>query len=108
MLLLTSPAIFVAVAALGLGVLPIVDTPAPATSITCVNPASGATWQISVDYQGRTVNAYPANISTSTISWHDGTDGGNYTLDRRSGNLTAVFPSSTGGYFLFDHCQTGD
>jgi hypothetical protein len=73
--------------------------------ITCTNPASGATWQISVDYQRATVDANPARISDDAIIWRDAKDGGNYTLDRGSGNLTVVVASSTGGYFLHDQCR---
>ena len=72
--------------------------------ITCTNPASGATWQISIDYDQATVDANPAHVSDTEISWHDGKSGGNYTLDRKSGDLTVVTPSSTGGYFIHDHC----
>jgi hypothetical protein len=74
--------------------------------ITCTNPASGATWQINVDYDRATVDANPARLSETEISWHDTKDGGNYTLDRKSGNLTVVVASSTGGYFLHDRCGT--
>ena len=74
-------------------------------AITCVNPASGAHWQIRVDYERNTVDSYPARITEANISWHDTSDGGNYTLDRKSGNLTVVVASSTGGYFLNDHCK---
>lgn len=75
------------------------------SAITCTNPASGTTWQIKVDYAHNTVDANAANISDSKISWHDAKDGGSYTLDRKSGNLTFVAPSSTGGYFIFDRCS---
>jgi hypothetical protein len=74
-------------------------------AVTCVNPASGAHWQIRVDYERNTVDSYPARITEANISWHDTSDGGNYTLDRKSGNLTVVVASSTGGYFLYDHCK---
>lgn len=74
-------------------------------AITCVNPASGTTWQIKVDYERSTVDANAATISDAKISWHDPKDGGNYTLDRKSGALTFVAPSSTGGYFIFDRCS---
>lgn len=74
-------------------------------AITCINPASGASWQIKIDYDRSTVDANPARISDAEISWHDATDGGNYTLDRRSGNLTVIVASSTGGYFLHDRCR---
>jgi hypothetical protein len=76
-----------------------------ALAITCTNPASGATWQISIDYDRATVDANPARISDAEISWRDAKDGGNYTLDRRSGKLTVIMASSTGGYFLYDHCR---
>ena len=75
------------------------------TAITCTNPASGASWQISIDYGRGTVDANPARISDAKISWHDATDGGNYTLDRKSGKLTVIVASSTGGYFLYHHCR---
>jgi hypothetical protein len=47
----------------------------------------------------------PARINEAQISWHDTTDGGNYTLDRKSGELTVVVASSTGGYFLHHRCK---
>ncbi|HEY4920845.1 MAG TPA: hypothetical protein VII40_12135 [Xanthobacteraceae bacterium] len=81
------------------------QAPRGATAITCTNPASGATWQIRVDYDRGTVDANPATVGDATIKWHDANDGGNYTLDRKSGNLTVVVASSTGGYTLYDHCK---
>lgn len=80
-------------------------TPSAATTMTCTNPVSGANWKISVDFAKSTVDANPARISDASISWHDQKDGGNYTLDRKTGKLTVIVPSSTGGYFLYDHCQ---
>jgi hypothetical protein len=74
-------------------------------AVTCTNPASGANWQIRIDYERSTVDSYPASITEGKISWHDASDGGNYTLDRKSGNLTVVVASSTGGYFLYDRCK---
>jgi len=74
-------------------------------TLTCTNAASGASWQIRIDYGKATVDSYPARIGDAKISWHDAADGGNYTLDRASGNLTAVVASSTGGYFLHHHCR---
>ena len=73
--------------------------------ITCTNPASGSQWQIRIDYDRNTVDSNPAHIGNDNISWHDASDGGNYTLDRKSGNLTVVVASSTGGYFLYDRCK---
>ena len=81
------------------------QTPAGNRVITCTNPASGASWQIAIDLERRTVDSFAATISDSTISWRDPRDQGNYTLDRKSGNLTVVVASSTGGYFLYDHCK---
>jgi hypothetical protein len=71
----------------------------------CTNLASGAGWQIKINFQASTVDSNPARISSSTISWHDRSDGGNYSLDRSSGNLTVVIASSTGGYFIHDRCR---
>jgi hypothetical protein len=76
-----------------------------APSITCTNPASGATWQISIDYEHATVDANPAQVSDAEITWRDPKDGWNYKLDRRSGALTVIVASSTGGYFLHDQCR---
>src|SRR5258708_39184514 len=70
------------------------------TAITCANTTSGASWQIRIDYDRSTVDSNPARVSTTTISWRDPKDGGNYTLDRKSGNLTAIVASSTGGAFF--------
>jgi hypothetical protein len=53
------------------------------------------------------VDANPARINEASISWRDRSDGGNYTLDRKSGKLTVVVASSTGGYFLYDVCKPG-
>ena len=74
------------------------------TAITCTNPTSGTSWQIRIDYQKGTVDSNLARITDAKISWHDATDGGNYTLDRKSGNLTVIVASATGGYFLYHHC----
>ncbi len=77
----------------------------PPVSVTCVNPASGTTWQISIDYDRATVDANPADVSEGEISWRDANDGWRYTLDRKTGALTVVVASSTGGYFLHDRCR---
>jgi len=79
--------------------------PRLATAVTCVNPASGATWQINIDYDRSTVDSNPARVSNDEISWRDAKDGWHYTLDRKSGDLTVVVASSTGGYFLHDRCR---
>ncbi len=76
-------------------------------AITCTNPASGANWQIRIDYDHKTVDSHPASISDTEISWHTA-DGENYKLDRKTGNLTVTVASSTGGYFLYDKCKLDD
>jgi hypothetical protein len=76
-----------------------------APAVTCTNPFSGTSWQISIDYDRATVDANPAQVSDAVISWRDAKDGWSYTLDRRSGDLTITVASSTGGYFLHDHCR---
>lgn len=73
--------------------------------MTCTNPASGSSWQITIDFDRRTVDSYAATIDDTTISWRDPRDQGNYALDRSSGNLTVAVPSSTGGYFIHDQCK---
>jgi hypothetical protein len=72
---------------------------------TCINPVSGAKWQIAIDFELKTVDSNPASIDATQISWRDAKDGWRYTLDRRSGALTVVLASSTGGNFLFDQCR---
>ena len=75
------------------------------TALACTNPASGASWQIMIDYARATVDSHPAKITPDGISWFDPEDGGNYTLERKSGNLTASVASSTGGYFRHGRCS---
>jgi hypothetical protein len=72
---------------------------------TCTNLASGANWQIKIDFGKATVDSNPARISDAQISWRDASDGGNYSLDRKSGKLTVVLASSTGGSFFYHHCK---
>jgi hypothetical protein len=80
------------------------DAPHGAAAVTCTNLKSGANWQINIDYDKSTVDSHPASISETQISWHTA-DGENYKLDRKSGNLTVVVASSTGGYFRYDRCK---
>ena len=75
------------------------------TAITCTNPVSGTAWQIRIDYGKATVDANPARITQGAISWFDPKDFGNYTLDRKSGDLTTSVASSTGGYFRRARCN---
>jgi hypothetical protein len=96
------------IAALAAGLaLPTIDGDAQEseTAITCTNPVSGTSWQIMIDYRKPTVDANPAAITPAGISWFDPKDGGSYTLDRRSGALTASVASSTGGYFRRARCS---
>ena len=76
-----------------------------AAAMTCTNPASGATWKIQVDFDHSTVDSHPARISDGEIKWHDPNDHGNYTLDRKTGKLTVIVASSTGGAFFYDRCK---
>ena len=80
------------------------ESAGPAT-IACVNTVSRAGWQIRVDYQKNTVNALPAHITAGEITWYDDKEHANYTLDRKTGALESVIPSSTGGYFLHYQCK---
>jgi hypothetical protein len=80
-------------------------TPQGENAIICTNPASGTSWQVKIDYDRATADSNPARISDAEISWRDRTDGGNYTLDRKSGELTVIVASSTGGYFLHHRCK---
>lgn len=79
---------------------------ADATStVTCTNTVSHAPMQIRIDFAKRMVNADPAQIGDAEISWHDDKEHANYTLNRKTGMLDAVIPSSTGGYFLHYQCD---
>ena len=66
---------------------------------------AGASWQIRIDYDRATVDSNPARINDAQISWRDATGGGNYALERQSGELTVVVASSIGGYFLHRRCR---
>ena len=76
--------------------------------VTCTNPFSGVSWQIAIDYDLKTVDSNPARIDETEISWRDAKDGWRYTLDRKSGALTVILASATGGNFLFDQCRLPD
>ena len=75
------------------------------TAITCTNPLSGTSWRIAINFDKATVDSNRAEITDAKITWFDPTDGGNYTLDRKSGDLTAIVASSTGGYFRHGRCS---
>jgi hypothetical protein len=72
----------------------------------CANTSSGASWPIHIDYDKSLVDGSAAKISAAEITWRDA-KGNNYTLDRKSGEMTQVTASSTGGYFLHDRCKLG-
>jgi hypothetical protein len=74
-------------------------------AVTCTNPSSGASWQIKIDYDHSTVDSNPARISDGEISWRGAADRWNYKLDRKTGNLTIILASATGGNFLYDQCK---
>jgi hypothetical protein len=73
-------------------------------AVTCTNLISGTSWQISIDFDRATVDSNRAKITDAKIAWFDQADGSNNTLDRKSGDLTAVIASSTGGYFRRASC----
>ena len=103
-MVLTKPlAAAIAGLAVGIAVPAMGQAPRGGTAITCTNPASGASWQIRIDYDRSTVDSNPARISDAVISWRDA-NGWNYRLDRKSGELTVVLASATGGNFLHDRC----
>jgi len=81
------------------------ETPHGQTAVTCTNPSSGASWQITIDYDRSMVDSNPASISEAKIAWRDAKDGWYYALDRKSGNLTVTLASATGGNFLYDRCN---
>jgi hypothetical protein len=78
-----------------------------AKAVTCTNNSSGASWQINIDYENNTVDTVPASIEADLISWHT-TDGQFFKLNRKSGDLTVVLASSTGGFFIYDRCKLAD
>ena len=102
--LMRSLAAGVAALAIGISIAAVGSEVKRQTNITCTNPTSGANWQIKIDYEGKTVDSNPADFSDTKISWRE-KGGVNYTLDRKSGNLTVVFASSTAGHFLYDRCE---
>jgi hypothetical protein len=75
------------------------------TTLVCTNPSSGATWNVKVDFDRRTADSFPADISDGWIVWEDTQHNDVYELDRASGDLTMRGPSSMGGYFIYDRCS---
>lgn len=96
------------IAAAGIGCAAYTDQVPAFASITCTNTVSHAPMRISIDFAKHMVNADPAQIGDAEISWHDEKEHANYTLNRKTGMLEAVIPSSTGGYFLHYQCNLPD
>ena len=78
--------------------------PPGATRIRCVNPASGAAWDIAIDPARGLADHLPARIGAGEIAWRDPADGGHYDLDLATGVLAVTHASSTGGYVTLDRC----
>ncbi len=78
------------------------DAEESATAITCTNPVSGATsWQI-VDRLPKARRSIPITAEITPgrdFLWFDPKDGGNNTLDRKSGDLRASVASKHRGLF---------
>ena len=79
-------------------------TPKHVVTFICTNPFSHVTWPIYIDCYRHMVNSSPARVSAGSISWFGAKHGQHFTLNRSTGTLTVVVASSTGGYFLHDHC----
>jgi hypothetical protein len=94
---------------LGAGLLlaPGVSLSAQAAVLTfqCVNTSSQAKWTIKVDDAQKTADGFPATITATEITWSEPNHGGNYELDRSTGELTFTNSTSMGGYMLFHRCQ---
>jgi opacity protein-like surface antigen len=93
-----------ALASVAVALLPAAAAQAAVTVWRCVNPHSGAAWDIRIDEEKKLVDSLPAEITAARVEWHDTVDGGYYSLDRATGALTMRAASSTGGYFLYHRC----
>jgi hypothetical protein len=74
--------------------------------LRCTNPASGASWPITVDLDHSRVDSLAATITDGWINWHDPKQGV-FELERATGRLQFRNASSTGGYFLYYTCRQG-
>lgn len=97
------PIIFLVVGFTVTGVGEAVD--AQVVILRCTNPVSGATWDTKINFENKTADSFPATITEESIKWHNVLQGGQYSLDRISGELTVLFASSTGGFALKDKCR---
>jgi hypothetical protein len=70
----------------------------------CTNPASSASWELTVDPGGGRADRFPATITERWVSWRDPAKGF-FDLDRATGDLQMRNASSTGGYFLHYRCR---
>ena len=104
-LVATVGAMAVAIAAPGAGTIAQAAPARGEVAVTCTNPYSGATWQIRIDYDRRTVDANPAVVTDSTIASRAAKNGWMYVLDRKTVKLTVTMASATGGNFLYDQCK---
>jgi hypothetical protein len=97
---------FEAAAVLAAGLLAVIHPGAAAAilHLRCTNPASGANWSLSVDFERGRVDAMSATITEQWISWHD-PQAGFFDLERATGRLELRNASSTGGYFLHYRCR---
>ena len=75
-------------------------------NLRCTNPASGASWPITVDLDHSRVDSLAATITDEWINWHDPKQGV-FELERATGKLKFRNASSTGGYFLYYTCRQG-
>ena len=77
--------------ALGLIITPHVE-PAKAaeTTLRCTNIYSGTTWDVQIDTERGTVDAFPAEITRRRIVWRDAVSGGHYDLGRASGRPSVL------------------
>jgi len=73
----------------------------------CTNAASKASWEIAIDLEHQRADSYAARVGDSQITWHNTDDAGNYALNRATGRLTVIRPSSTGGYAVSSDCSAG-
>ena len=73
--------------------------------LQCTNAVSNSVWTVHIDFERQTVDSFPATITNNVIKWRNPAIGGQYILDRTSGELTVTRASSTGGFSLTHKCQ---
>lgn len=80
---------------------------ADATLVHCLNPASGARWDLTIDRVRGLADGRAAHITDREVAWTGADAQTRWALDRTNGSLTMTRPSSTGGYINFDRCASG-